>query len=299
MKIMMVNGFLGSGKTTFLRRLINFFQNQRIAVIVNEYGKESFDAHLYESLEIMIEEINNGSIFCSCKSDQFLNRLIDISSQGIEQVFVESSGLSDPYSIGDILALFEKMTNQKLQEVKTITLVDGSTIYKVIDTLRLVRRQIEVSDILILNKIDLLTEVEKNDVKKLLGKINPFARLIETTYGKVQLEVLDYVRINQLDLPKEKLIKNMVLDTVTVYFENVTLEQLNLLLAQLNNRVYRIKGYVSKTYIVNTQFNQDIEVRPYVSPYSYLVFLFNKKLITEDNILEVIASLNIKKKELE
>ena len=145
----------------------------------------------------------------------------------------------------------------------------------------------------------MLAEVDKLDLKRLLGKINPFARLIEASYGKVELEALDYVRVNQLDLPKERLVKNMVLDTITLYFGDVTFEQLNLLLAKLNSRVYRIKGYINKTYLVNTQFNQEIEIRPYISPYNYLVFLFNKQLITEADILEIIASLNIKKKELE
>ena len=66
-KLYLITGFLGSGKTTFLHKLVRLFPDRRLAIVVNEFGKVGVDGVLLSDLEAELIEINNGSIFCSCR----------------------------------------------------------------------------------------------------------------------------------------------------------------------------------------------------------------------------------------
>ncbi len=70
-KLYLITGFLGTGKTTFLKKFIWQFDRQKTHIIVNEYGKEGVDGQLLKELGTTLDEINNGSIFCSCRLDKF------------------------------------------------------------------------------------------------------------------------------------------------------------------------------------------------------------------------------------
>ena len=284
-------------KQRFLKQLINHFSNERIAVVVNEYGSESIDALEYKQLNLSVSDINNGSIFCSCKSAQFLNVLLELYQLGIERVLVESSGLSDPYSLGSIFTLLENKMAKPFTELNIVTLIDSTSIHKVINTLQLVRRQIEVSNVLILNKIDLVDESKKTEIKQVLEEINPFAKIIETEYAKVSLEEIQYSRVDSVLLPKEIQVKNLLLDSISVSLEVPLLDKVNQLLEILNDKVYRIKGHFNHQYQVNTTFNDIIEIKKCETNLDSLVFLFNKSLITEEDILKIITDLQIKIKE--
>lgn len=66
-KLYLITGFLGAGKTTFLKNFINELSDYRLHLIINEFGKEGVDGELLRELGTALDEINNGSIFCSCR----------------------------------------------------------------------------------------------------------------------------------------------------------------------------------------------------------------------------------------
>jgi predicted transposase YbfD/YdcC len=103
-KLYLVTGFLGAGKTTFLKNFVTLFDNDRIALIINEFGKEGIDGKLLSPLNVDISEINNGSIFCACGLEQFEQTLKEIIKNEPEAIIIEASGLSDPTSIRNILS---------------------------------------------------------------------------------------------------------------------------------------------------------------------------------------------------
>ena len=70
-KLYLITGFLGAGKTTFLQKFTGLFPNQKIALVINEFGAEGVDGTLLQDLSVQLTEINNGSIFCACKLEQF------------------------------------------------------------------------------------------------------------------------------------------------------------------------------------------------------------------------------------
>ena len=299
MKLFIINGFLGSGKTTFLKNIIQQFQSHRLAVIVNEYGNESIDSISFRSLNLMVNEINNGSIFCSCKSSQFLDELMKLHEQKIEYVFVESSGLSDPYSLGGILTLFQEKIEEELEQIKVITIVDAAILHKIIHTLQLVERQIIVSDIIIMNKIDIASQAFIENATTIARTLNPFAKIIQTSYGKIKKSEISYHRLSTTDLPAQFVTKNLLLDSTTIYFEANDADQLYWFLKELNDKAYRIKGFFNKEYQINSSYNEDVTfTKGNYDVDNYVVFLFNKELLTESIILNKCEEHHIKIKEL-
>ena len=93
-RLYLITGFLGAGKTTFLKQFMKQFSSERMHIIVNEFGKE---------LGIALDEINNGSIFCSCRLDKFENVLQQVLQEKPDVIIVEASGLSDPTNVKKIL----------------------------------------------------------------------------------------------------------------------------------------------------------------------------------------------------
>ena len=107
-RLYLITGFLGAGKTTFLIQFMKQFSSERMHIIVNEFGKGGIDGELLSELGIALDEINNGSIFCSCRLDKFENVLQQVLQEKPDVIIVEASGLSDPTNVKKILNQREK-----------------------------------------------------------------------------------------------------------------------------------------------------------------------------------------------
>jgi G3E family GTPase len=131
-EIILLTGFLGAGKTTFMRSLLDTYQDKKIGVIVNEFGERNIDGETLEKEGILMEELSNGSIFCACIKDNFLSSLIYLSKKDLEYVFIEASGLSDPSSIGQILETIKPKTVKPYSYKGAIGIVDADIFDKVL-----------------------------------------------------------------------------------------------------------------------------------------------------------------------
>lgn len=98
-RLYLITGFLGAGKTTFLKNFIRLFSGQRIQLIVNEFGREGVDGALLADLGACLREISGGSVFCACRLDQFEKVLGDSAGENPDAILVEASGLSDPTGV--------------------------------------------------------------------------------------------------------------------------------------------------------------------------------------------------------
>ena len=104
MEMYLITGFLGAGKTTFIKNILRAFQRQKTYLIINEFGKEGIDGALLQELGSTISEINNGSIFCVCRLDKFEQSLDEAVRESPDIILVEASGLADPTNIRKIMA---------------------------------------------------------------------------------------------------------------------------------------------------------------------------------------------------
>src|SRR5690606_8883044 len=91
------------GKTTLLTNILEDLSGEKVGVIMNEFGKVSIDGNIIRKDGIELVELNRGSIFCSCLKISFAQAMMEMADRGLRYLFVESSGLADPSSIGEIM----------------------------------------------------------------------------------------------------------------------------------------------------------------------------------------------------
>ena len=209
--VVLITGYLGAGKTTLLNELLR--QEQRkFALIVNDMGSINIDAKLLKQrnvnqMDTSVIELTNGCICCTLQ-DEFMTQIEEISKQkDIEAVFVEASGVSDPSSIAEGFLAYEEIKKKtRIYLSSIVTVVDADRIYKEFlaeleeqlsneetdtddaDIINLVLDQIEFCNIIVLNKCDLLTPQQVEEVRKVIRKLQPKAEMMESIQGKVNSE---------------------------------------------------------------------------------------------------------------
>jgi G3E family GTPase len=207
-----LTGFLGAGKTTLLNQILNARTGEKIAVIVNEFGEAGIDGQLVIGAEEEILELNNGCICCTVRGD--LTRAVDnlMARRGkIDRIVIETTGLADPAPVIQSFILEETLrSNTELDAV--VTVVDARHIYQQLDNEQ-AREQIAFADIIILNKIDLVSERGLDGVVRRLRSLNPLARIYTATQCDVELQhVLD---VGAFDLRNALKLEPQLLDDVT------------------------------------------------------------------------------------
>lgn len=193
-RLYLVTGFLGAGKTTFLKRLVHCFPGQRTALIVNEYGREGVDGALLSGLGASLTEIDNGSIFCSCRLEQFEEVLRSTLSEKPDVILVEASGLSDPTGADRILGQREKFPG--LTYAGAVCLVDAARFHSVYASSGVCRRQLAAADLILINKTDLVSPEQVALVRAEVEAQRPGRPVHETSFG-----MLDPAWLSGLDAP--------------------------------------------------------------------------------------------------
>ena len=182
----LITGFLGAGKTTFLKEFSRLFPEKKLAVLVNEFGKAGVDGALLSDLRAAVTEVTGGSIFCTCKLDTFESELTALLSHGPDVVLVEASGLSDPTAIWKLLD-----TRPCFSEVDyrgCICLCDARSFPKVLATARPCRKQLSVCDVLALSKTDVATAEERQAALEAIHALRPDVTVVETVMGVIPPE---------------------------------------------------------------------------------------------------------------
>ncbi len=206
--IVIITGYLGSGKTTLMQNILK--QEQRkIALIVNDMGSINIDASILNKTgnrvaQVEMVEMQNGCICCTLR-DEFMAEIERLSADNsIEAIFVEASGISEPSSIAGAFLNYEEMTEDTRVYLKSVvSVVDVDRIYREFlhsltededtedgDVINLIMDQIEFCNLMILNKTDLLTGEQLAEVKEGLRGLQQEAEMIECVNGNVDLEVI-------------------------------------------------------------------------------------------------------------
>jgi G3E family GTPase len=185
----LLTGYLGSGKTTFLNHLLSSppWRDQRVALLINEFGPLGIDGSLVQGEAEKTYEINQGSLFCSCTHEQLLKVLEDLAGNvRPEVVLIEATGIAEP---ADFLQLIGAEHLKGLFEVRaTICLVDAERFPTAAATMRAARKQVEFADGLVINKTDLVDEEELQKLRTLLGGMAPRAEQTTAAWGRVEPE---------------------------------------------------------------------------------------------------------------
>lgn len=178
----LITGFLGAGKTTFLKEFVRLFPAERLAVLINEFGKEDVDGVQLRTLGAQLQEVHNGSIFCACRAEQFADALTSLLEKEPETILVETSGLSDPTQIRAILAAHARADAMEYRGC--ICLADASRLEKAYQAALACRKQLAVADVVVLNKTDQAGEALEG-ARRLLREHRPEAPVLETVRGRI------------------------------------------------------------------------------------------------------------------
>jgi len=262
----LITGFLGSGKTTFLKNILKELAPvKRVAVIQNEFAPSGIDGKVLKQNEsdFKLVEINNGSVFCVCQLNNFVDNMIKlIDNYSPEVIFLEASGLADPISVVELLQ--NSTLKDSLTLGRSICLVDAPNYQKGLSSLVRFKHQLMVADQIIVNKIDLF-EDDLNQIHNSIRSLNPFASIVDTTYASVKWidfdeELYEVGVAAKQFIGKESEGRPEISACVLRTHDKISIHNLSLFLKDLQDTCPRIKGYlnVSEGNIVSVHsvFNQ-------------------------------------------
>ena len=189
--VTVLTGYLGAGKTTLLNRILSEPHGQKYAVIVNEFGEIGIDNDLVVGADEEVFEMNNGCICCTVRGD--LVRIIDglMRRKGkFDAIVVETTGLADPAPVAQTFFVDENV-GRKTKLDAVVTVADARWLKDRLKDAPEAKNQIAFADVIIINKTDLVSAAELDEVEGRIRAINPYARLHKTERCAVPLrEVL-------------------------------------------------------------------------------------------------------------
>lgn len=188
-----LTGFLGAGKTTLLNRLLNGEQSLRAAVLVNDFGSINIDSELVIGVEDDMISLANGCVCCEIRDDLLaaVERLVTLPAPP-DHIILEASGVADPAGIWATFATSQTPDWVRLDSV--ICVVDTEQVFSHLDDapalLMLKTRQIGFADLVILNKVDLVSPEHLAWVRSWIEQTMDRVRLVEAVRAEVPLEIL-------------------------------------------------------------------------------------------------------------
>ncbi|WP_281186874.1 GTP-binding protein [Staphylococcus schleiferi] len=215
--VTVLSGYLGSGKTTLLNHILNNREGKRIAVIVNDMSEVNIDKDLVADggglsrTDEKLVELSNGCICCTLREDLLKEVERIVQRGGIDQIVIESTGISEPVPVAQTFSYVDEELGIDLTEIcnldTMVTVVDANRFIKdyqsgdmLLDRDQAVGEedertiadllidQIEFCDVLVLNKVDLVSEEEANRLEAMLRKLQPSAKIIRTVNSVVDLD---------------------------------------------------------------------------------------------------------------
>lgn len=184
--VTVLSGFLGSGKTTLLNKLLHGDHGYRIAVVVNEFGSVGVDGSAVNGGEQFVE-LDNGCLCCAVNED--LERLLrDLKERGgFDHLLIETTGVADPVPVG---WTFSRPGLSEFYRVDAIvTVVDALNVQRVTQEHLEARIQVERADMLVLNKLDLVSD-EGRHATTVVRELNQVAPLLPTVQAEVPWSVV-------------------------------------------------------------------------------------------------------------
>jgi G3E family GTPase len=185
--VTVLTGYLGAGKTTLLNRILSENHGKKYAVIVNEFGEIGIDNDLIIGADEEVFEMNNGCVCCTVRGD--LVRILDglMKRKGkFDAIIVETTGLADPAPVAQTFFVDEDVqANARLDAV--VTVADAKWLADRLKDAPEAKNQIAFADVIVLNKIDLVSKAELAEVEARIRAINPYAKLHRTERCAVAL----------------------------------------------------------------------------------------------------------------
>ncbi len=201
--VTILTGFLGSGKTTLLNRILKENHGKKIAVIENEFGEVGVDHELVIGADEEIFEMNNGCICCTVRGDliRILGQLMKRKDK-FDYIIVETTGLANPAPVAQTFWVDDEMKEQMSLDA-IITVVDTKHVWLHIDNSSECQEQIAFADVILLNKIDLVSAGELEKLENKIQRMNPQAKVYKTKDADIDMDKILNVKAFDLNAKVE------------------------------------------------------------------------------------------------
>ncbi|MCI4667319.1 MAG: GTP-binding protein [Bacteroidia bacterium] len=188
--VTILTGFLGAGKTSFLNHLLQENHGTRYAIIENEFGEQGIDSELVIRPDDNIVELNNGCLCCTLNDNlyEILSELFDRRNE-FDQIIIEATGVADPTGLAEPF-VSHPLIKKHFPLKGIICMVDAELIESQLIETEEAKNQIAYSDILLINKTDLVNEGQVSELEKKLQKLNPLADVVrgnKNAFPKIDL----------------------------------------------------------------------------------------------------------------
>lgn len=221
--VTVLSGYLGSGKTTLLNHLLSNRENLKVAVIVNDMSEVNIDASLvkqggFSRTDEKLVEMQNGCICCTLREDLMLEVEKFVQLGDIDYIVIESSGISEPIPVAKTFTYVDESVGIDLSRFcqldTMVTVLDANRFWhdyssgeslldrkQAVDAMDereiadLLIDQIEFANVIVLNKTDLVSESKLQELKAVVQKFNPVAKIIESEYSRISLNQVLHTRL--------------------------------------------------------------------------------------------------------
>jgi G3E family GTPase len=263
--VTVIGGYLGTGKTTLVNRLLRAADGQRLAVLVNDFGTTPIDRDLIVSSNGDTLEISGGCICCSYGSDM-MDVLIALPEQrpDIERVVLETSGVALPGMVANAVSL---LLPYRIDGI--VVMVDVETVRTMANDAYLgdtITRQLAAADLVVANRCDLVDEASLRETLEWLAQESPAARILSATRAEVAPDLLLGLRDGALPRLSATLTTPGAPDAASLYEsleldvpENIDVAELGRRLSAPGTGVLRAKGILSDValHVVGQRFEID------------------------------------------
>lgn len=274
-EVFILSGFLGSGKTTLLQNILTQEKElgRKVAVVMNELGQVSIDSNAV-SENTPLKELLNGCVCCTIQGQLEVHLQGLLQDHNLDAIYIETTGVAHPIEVLD--ACMSPLFADQLFVQSIVTLLDVNR-WRERDLLSaqlqmLLREQVRHADVLLLNKVDQLSEMEQGQILFEIQSINRDARCLLTKYAAVKLNDLRTMKKNDRK-PHERAHVHLDLNLKTyvhTFANPLDLDLFENWLRKMPDTIYRIKGYLKFTHSSHT----------YLFQYSYGTPIYLKELMT-------------------
>ncbi|MBF2021418.1 MAG: GTP-binding protein [Hydrococcus sp. C42_A2020_068] len=201
--VTIITGFLGSGKTTLLNQILQNKQDLKVAVLVNEFGDISIDSQLLVSYDDDMVELSNGCICCTINDGliEAVYRILE-RDEKVDYLVIETTGIADPLPIILTFVGTEFRDSTRLDSI--ITVVDADLFDADHFNSEAAMSQIAYADIVLLNKIDLVTPEKLAELESQIKTFKQGARILQTQYCQVPLGLILDVGLTPIEAYKNE-----------------------------------------------------------------------------------------------
>lgn len=212
--VTVLSGFLGAGKTTLLNHVLHNKEGLKVAVIVNDMSEVNVDANLVKSentlsrTEEKLVEMSNGCICCTLREDLMIEVERLAKENRFDYLLIESTGISEPIPVAQTFSFVDEKNGIDLSRFSyvdtMVTVVDAYNFFKDFGSpetlmdreltdidgdyrtiVNLLTDQVEFANVILLNKVDLVSAEHLGVLKEVIHKLNPSAKILETNHSKI------------------------------------------------------------------------------------------------------------------